>query len=129
MTRAAEPFDRLTGCQSLESSERQGRLEAVAAWPWLYARGIPHPNGSLVRVRVLGQSLWDSRPVGTIVDDDGVEQRTPAMVLAAAVEALRESELAERRALEQAQTDARAIAWLRERGLLVETVGGQWVLK
>lgn len=120
---ASDPaFDRLTGCQTLESSERRDRLEAGAPWPWLYLDAWGH------RYRLLAASLWDKAlPAVYRVAEDGSERRTTEARATLVVEELRRRELDERRELEQAQTDDRAIAWLKQRGRLVER-DGRWEL-
>lgn len=118
-------FDRVTGCESLESSERQARERDAAPWPWVYLDAWGK------RYRVLGAELWDREPKVWRIDGDGLEavqSHVPDSRAALVVEALRERELDERRALENEQTDARAIDWLKKRERLVEQEDGRWVL-
>jgi hypothetical protein len=121
VTRAAEPFDRLTGCETLASSERQAREREAAPWPWVYLEAWGR------KYRVLAAELWDKDPAVYHIATHGTERRVPESRATLVVEALRARELDERRALEQAQTDDRAIAWLKERGRLVER-DGRWEL-
>jgi hypothetical protein len=93
-----------------------------APWPWLYTE----VEG--VRLRVLADTLWHERPVVVVLDGEGEPLGPPTDKTArAAVDALREAELAERRAEEDAARVELAIALLKEVGRLVPE-GERWVL-
>lgn len=135
------PFDRFTGCETLEYTESQERVRAAmaeraASFAW---HGVTIEwNGQTVTVELRLDTIDQDRPVAVVYglaetarrDGEGyMEWKNRVGVLTSRIAPLAIARLhEERRELEHAQTDARAIAWLKGRGLLVER-DGAWVLE
>jgi len=120
----AERFDRITGCESLASSERAERLLGADGFDFVEFSLLGHS----VKAAVLRSTLWQDRPaVWKVVDGDMVE---PSYELRrAAVEAVRERYHAEERATAERERVERAIEFLKVAGRLAwDELIERWVL-